>query len=399
MQQNNLAGGSLRIAFNGIPLLSPLTGIGQYTKNLLSQLDHAMDLTINKFYRVQWDKDLPQAHAAGPSSAKSASRWKSFIRQAVPGAYTLSRTVEQHYFSAGVKSFKPDLYHEPSFLAYQFDGPTVITVHDLSWIRYPEMHPVERVRAMDKYFEPGLRRASRIITDSVFVKQELIQVFGVPEKIIHPVLLGADKTVFMPMLASQTQSVLTRLNLEHGQYLLAVGTLEPRKNLQLALHAFMRLPKTLRSRYPLVLVGMKGWHTSAIEVQLQPLIDAGEVRQLGYLSGEDLAKVIAGSCALVFPSVYEGFGLPPLEAMTCGVPVIASNTSSVPEVVGDAGILFSPDDVDALTMAMMRIVSAPDDQLLLGQKALARSGQFSWTACASQTHDVYRLALSGSRSE
>ena len=318
--------------------------------------------------------------------------WKEVIRKFVPKAYDIGRWGQQWRFSSGVQKFKPDVYHEPNFLAYRFDGPTIITVHDLSWIRYPEMHPVERVRAMDKFFEPGLRRASRVITDSEFVKQELIQVFGIRPEIIHPVLLGAD-VLFVPQDAAQTQTVLQGLSLSHGHYLLAVGTLEPRKNLHVALDAYASLPAKLRERFPLVLVGMKGWKTSSLEQKLAPIVASGQVRQLGYLSREDLAKVMAGAAAMVYPSIYEGFGLPPLESMACGVPVIASNVSSIPEVVGDSGLLIDPLDAKALTHKMMQLLEDEVLRLQLAKRALERSKLFSWEKCVDQTVHIYRSAI------
>jgi glycosyltransferase involved in cell wall biosynthesis len=181
--------------------------------------------------------------------------------------------------------------------------------------------------------------------------------------------------------------------LTHGRYLLAVGTLEPRKNLQVALEAFASLPASLRERFPLVLVGMKGWKTSALEQKLAPMVASGQVRQLGYLSRQDLATVMAGATAMVYPSVYEGFGLPPLESMACGVPVIASNVSSIPEVVGDSGLLIDPSDAQALALKMVQLL---EDEVLrsqLADRALARSQLFSWAKCTDQTVDVYKAAV------
>jgi glycosyltransferase involved in cell wall biosynthesis len=378
----------LKIGFDAIALLSPLTGIGQYAKHLLESMDAMPELEVQKFYATGWSKGIRQKPIP-----LMASRWKSMATRLIPNTYDWSRRLQQRYFTAGIKALKPALYHEPNFLAFEFDGPTAITVHDLSWIRYPHMHPIERVRAMDKYFEPGLRRASRVLTDSEFVKQELIDVFGLRPEIIHPVYLGVEP-LFYPLNTTQTSDTLTPLGLGYRQYLLAVGTLEPRKNLGLALRAFMALPPATRKRYPLVLVGMSGWHTSALEQQLAPLIQAGEVRQLGYLSREDLVKVTAGALAMVYPSVYEGFGLPPLEAMACGVPVIAANASSIPEVVGRTGILIDPQDETQLTQAMLTMTQAPDIRDTMAAQALERSRAFSWQQCARQTVDVYRAALS-----
>ena len=173
-----------------------------------------------------------------------------------------------------------------------------------------------------------------------------------------------------------------------------MGTLEPRKNLQVALKAFLQLPPAMRRQYPLVLVGMTGWHASALEAQMAPLLRSGEVRQLGYVSRADLATIMAGAVALVYPSIYEGFGLPPLESMACGVPVIASNVSSLPEVVGDTGLLIDPQDASAIAQAMALLISDAALRGKLAIEALARSQEFTWERCVAQTVEAYTQVLS-----
>jgi glycosyltransferase involved in cell wall biosynthesis len=377
----------MKVAFNATALLSPLTGIGQYAYHLAQGLKHIDDIDPDFFYGSGWGSDVRTKPLPRVTTIKSWVHWL------LPNSYGVARTLQQRQFTKGVTRTKHDIYHEPNFLAYRFDGPSVITVHDLSWIRYPEMHPIARVRAMDKYFQPGLERASLILTDSEFVKRELIDVFGMKPDRIRTVLLGVE-ALFHPRSADDTRSVLNAHSLVHGCYLLAVGTLEPRKNLGVALRAFMQLPPQVRKRSPLVLVGMKGWHTSALEQQIAPLIAAGEIRLLGYLPREDLATVIAGATALVYPSIYEGFGLPPLEAMACGVPVITSNVSSIPEVVGDTGVMLHPQDVDGLALAMETLIIAPDVRNTMAGKALVRSTQFTWASCVTKTVDSYRAVLS-----
>lgn len=376
----------MRVALNATALLSPLTGIGQYTHHLSKGLLARPGLELDLFYATNWSKVLRDKPATGITTIKS------LVKYFVPNSYSVSRFMQQRRFNEGFKSNQPDIYHEPNFLAFECPKPSIITVHDLSWIRFPHTHPIERVRAMDKYFEPGLRRASLILTDSAFVKRELMDVFGVRPELIVPVLLGVE-SLFRPQSAEETLPVLSRHSLVHGQYLLAVGTLEPRKNLQVALQAFMQLPPAIRKHYPLVLVGMTGWHTSALEAQMAPMIRAGEVRQLGYLSREDLATVIAGALTLIYPSIYEGFGLPPLEAMACGVPVIASDVSSLPEVVGDTGLLINPHDAEAVAQAIQLLVNDPAIRGKLSSKALDRSKEFTWDRCVTQTMGAYQQVL------
>ena len=379
----------MQVAFNATALLSPLTGIGQYAHHLALGLQQLGDVNANFFYGSGWSAEVRT------KPLPSVTTIKTLVRRLLPNSYGVARAIQQHQFSKGARRTRYDIYHEPNFLAYRFEGPSAITVHDLSWIRFPEMHPVERVRAMDKYFQPGLERASLILTDSEFVKHELMDVFGVKPERIRPVLLGVE-ALFYPRSADETRAVLDAHGLVHGQYILAVGTLEPRKNLAVALRAFMQLAPSLRKRFPLVLVGMKGWHTSALEQQIAPLIAAGEIRQLGYLPREDLATIIAGAATLIYPSIYEGFGLPPLEAMACGVPVITSNVSSIPEVVGETGLMLDPQDVDGFAKGMETLLTAPDVREAMARKALARSAQFTWASCVSQTVEAYRLVLNKS---
>ena len=376
----------MRIAFNASVLLAPLTGLGQYSRHLAMGLAAFQGVNADFFYGAYWSKEV---RSAPLPAAASVLPW---IRSNVPFSYELRRLVQTQRFKAHARPERFDIYHEPNILPLPFDGLTVLTVHDLSWTRFPQLHPAVRVRAMNKYFEPGLKRASLILTDSEFVKRELMDVFGVRPELIVSVPLGVEP-LFRPQLPDETLSVLTRHGLQHGQYLLAVGTLEPRKNLQLALHAFMQLPSATRKHFPLVLVGMTGWHTSELEAQMAPLTRSGEVRQLGYLSRTDLATVMAGALTLIFPSIYEGFGLPPLEAMACGVPVIASDVSSLPEVVGDTGLLINPQDSQALANAIELMATDSTTREKLSKKALERSREFTWGRCVAQTVSAYRQVL------
>lgn len=376
----------MKVAFNALPLTAPLTGIGQYVLHLATGLVARSDVEPGLFYGDKWFTSTVRTGAP-----PAVGRRRALIRKLVPKAYAVHRFMMQRQFNRAVAAQPCDVYHEPNYLAYRFDGPSVITVHDLSWIRYPETHPVERVRAMDKYFEPSLRRASLLLTDSVFVKRELIDVFGIAPERIQPIALGLDP-VFSPMNAAQTQPVLSAHGLTHGGYFLSVGTLEPRKNMQATVAAYSSLPVALRERHPLVLVGMKGWRTSRLEQLLEPLERQGHVRMLGYLSREDLATVTAGALAMVYPSVYEGFGLPPLESMGCGVPAITSNVSSLPEVVGDTGLTVHPDDHEGLGQAMAAMAQDAELRASLSARAHARAMTFTWSRCVDETVTAYRRA-------
>jgi alpha-1,3-rhamnosyl/mannosyltransferase len=159
------------------------------------------------------------------------------------------------------------------------------------------------------------------------------------------------------------------------------------------LRAYAGLDESARRSFPLVVAGMKGWHAQALDKELEPLLRGGEVRLAGYLSRDDLAAVMAGATALVYPSIYEGFGLPPLEAMACGVPAVAGNVASLPEVVGDAGMLVEPRDAAQLRGAMLRMIEDPQERMRLGARAQVRAAAFTWDRCAARTFAAYGRAV------
>lgn len=373
----------MRIAINSTTLLSPLTGVGQYTSQLVRCLQNFPELDMNLFYAGTWSKNLRTKPVLGMAS------FKSVFKKLVPAPYAINRFIQQRRFEKGIKLLKPDVYHEPNFLAFRFNGPSIITVHDLAWIRYPETLPSDRLCAMNRYFVPAMDRAALILTDSEFIRRELITVFGLAESRIRAVHLGVDE-IFYPRHAAETLAVMNRYGLKHGQFVLSVGTLEPRKNLQLALDAWSLLPGDIRRHFPLVLAGMKGWRSEALEKKIHALGD--EIIQLGYVSSDDLPVVVSGAKAMVYPSIYEGFGLPPLEAMASGVPVIVSNAASLPEVVGKAGIFVDPNNPDALAESLKQVLTDPILWQALSNEGLVQKTQFSWGNCARQTLAAYKDA-------
>lgn len=379
----------IRIALNGSALLSPLTGVGQYSKCLAERLLASKEVQLHLFYAAIWSGDI----RTGP--IKEIGALKDFIKKVVPQPYRVSRAVQQWRFNLGIKRIRPHLYHEPNFLPFRFDGPTVITAHDLSWIRFPETHPLERVAVMNDLFPKSLGAASHILTDAEFVRREIIEEFGVAPERITAVPLGA-RPIFRPRTEHECSAALSEHGLQYRRYVLCVGTLEPRKNLELAIRAYAGLPKAVRNRYPLVTVGMRGWLTSKLESVMQPLVASGELHPLGYTSDDALATLYAGAMSLVYPSLYEGFGLPPLEAMASGTPVIVSNRSTLPEVVGDAGVIIDADDVSALRDALLRFAEDPTFWQERAVASLQRASGFSWQRCAEQTLAVYRKVIAQS---
>jgi alpha-1,3-rhamnosyl/mannosyltransferase len=199
---------------------------------------------------------------------------------------------------------------------------------------------------------------------------------------------------FRPYAINATRAVLARHGLVHGCYFAAVGTLEPRKNLHTALAAHARLPAALRRAVPLVLIGIEGWLTGPLHAALSASLRDGSVRKLGYVPDDEMPLLMAGALALVYPSIYEGFGLPVLESMAAGVPVLCSTAQALREVAGNAALMCDPADTDGFAEAMQALI---DDSALRGRLSAAgcaRARNFSWRQTAEDTLDVYRQVLS-----
>ena len=262
---------------------------------------------------------------------------------------------------------------------------TVFTLHDVSFARLPDTHTRLHgayARAMVPRF---LARADLILADSEATRREAIALYGVPEGKIRTVLLGVGDA-FSPRPPAEIERVRERLGLPQ-HYVLAVGTLEPRKNLRTALAAYTALA---RPGLGLVLVGPRGWH---LEQAVGPELARGQglagVVMTGAVDEADLAAIYSGASAFLYPSLHEGFGFPPLEALACGLPVLASDVTSLPEVVGDAGVLLPPTDVAAWVEALAAVLDDPARAADLKARGPRRAATFRWDRTARATRDAY----------
>jgi glycosyltransferase involved in cell wall biosynthesis len=378
---------ALKLILNVESIVPPVTGIGRYTSEILGGLlARGLGENLHCFSHFRW---VDAGHIINASSDLAGpNRVRPFVRS-LPYAYELRCIARNAMFQWSARSFTGAVYHEPNYILKPYDGPTVVTCHDLSHLHSPEHHPPERVRYLDRNLEKSLRKATRIITVSDFVRQEVLNTFSFDPATVVTIPEGVDDR-FRPHGADETQEIMARYGLEHGRYILSVATIEPRKNLHGLVSAFMQLPADLRAAYPLVLCGATGWRESRLEQSLNALAREGSVRRLGYIPEADLPGLYAGASAFAFPSFYEGFGLPPLEAMASGTPVLASATGSILEVVGGAGLLVDPHDHKALAEGLERILTDQPLRDTCITAGIERAQRFSWTSCVDRTIALYR---------
>lgn len=375
----------MHIALNASIMRAPRTGIGQYIAGLSLELAKLPDTQLSFFAGMQWSANLPANALPGYSRISALLKY-------LPGAYGLRRGLQQRAFNHGVKSLRPALYHEPTLWPFEFDGPMIMTLHDLAHVHYPHTQPADRLAEIERRVGPALNRAQLIMTDSQFVADELSQHYSIAPERIRVAHLGCAER-FHPRAAEQLSAVTARFDLQPGSYLMCVGTLEPRKNLTVALNAYNLLPESIRQRYPLLIAGMGGWRQDTLSAPLQAAMATGHVRLLGYLEDETLAELLAGACMLLFPSLYEGFGLPVLEAMTSGIPVILSPRASLPEVAAEAGTYADPEIPEDWRDAILRLIEDDSEWQRRRNLGIQQAQQFSWAKCARLTATAYRQAL------
>ncbi len=279
-----------------------------------------------------------------------------------------------------------DTYHFPPFLI-PLPSATIMTVADLTPLLL-KTHTLKNSLAHRLLFPQLVKRSHHIIAMSQHTRADLINVLKADPEKVTAIPLAADEHLRPVSDPGRVRELLHRYELP-DRFLLALGTVEPRKNLGRVINAFGRVSP----KFPdvaLAIAGAQGWDSAGLEASARALGVQARVRFLGRVPEEDLAALYSAATALVYPSLYEGFGLPPLEAMQCGCPVITSKVSSLPEVVGDAAILVEPESIADIADAMVRVLTDQSLRLEMEAKGLKRAARFSWRRCAEQTLEVYQ---------
>jgi glycosyltransferase involved in cell wall biosynthesis len=359
----------------------PLTGVGIYTQHLIKEIsliypkdkiylidyrDYEMFKNLNKIIIVPWIKYLPQ----------KSYFWHLYLQ-----------------FKLRKNNLDLDLIHSPenaTLFVKLKNQKKIVTVHDIRQHVFPKFN---KATTLSYLFLPRtLKTTDKIITVSNSTKKDLIHYFNVPEEKIKVILLAADEK-FQPLNDEETKEVKQKYHLNFP-FILYLGGLAAHKNISTLIKAFYTLKKK-KFQHKLVITGKKRWKYNEIFETIDKLNLQKDVIFTGYVPDEDLPALYNAADLFVYPSLYEGFGLPPLEAMVCGTPVITSNTSSLPEVVGDAGIMVDPYDVDGLADAMYDVLTNDGLREEMIKKGLERTKRFSWEKCARETLKVYEEVYSG----
>lgn len=388
----------MRLVVNCESLHPPRTGIGVYAARLLScwKDDPSVGMlsAFSDTAQLVEVLDLTELYAADPSRRREklislanriAGRWR--------WPYELYRAAERARFRRATARLGSDwLYFEPNFILKPFGGPAVPVIHDLSFLKFPECHPAGRVRYLEQRLPETLDRAAHVVTPSDLIRRELMKQFGVPDDRVTAIHLGADGR-FGEVSRQGARKALAGFGLAAGRYILSVATAEPRKNLVRLLQAYEALPASLRQEYPMVLAGAEGWKSAEFDKLRHALEQRGEVVSLGYVADGDLPALYAGAAVFAYPSVYEGFGLPVLEAMRCGTAVLTSRDTAMVEFGAKTVKYCDPFDVDSIRAGLESLLQDAPRRENLGKKARVQASAFTWQRCADRHLEIFRRVM------
>jgi glycosyltransferase involved in cell wall biosynthesis len=373
------------IGLDAIPLTEPRAGVGHYTFELARALaDAAPGDEFELVYPSLYPAVNLEERAPLPLNLKEAR-----VRVGALGRRWWSAGLPRYAARRGMRLFHGTNYEVPLWGG----ACRVLTIHDLSLLSHPETHERRRVWRARRRLPLMARAADAIITPTEAVRREVCTRLRVsPSKVfaVHE----AARACFKPMDRREAAEALRGLGLEGGEFLLAVGTIEPRKNLATLVRAFEDVVRERpASGLRLVVAGGRGWLSGPLFESIEKSPACGRVVLAGYVSDEQLRALYSTCAAFVYPSLYEGFGLPPLEAMSCGAPVLAGDTPAVAEVSGGAARLFDPRDASQLTRTLLQLLDDDTSRRALSEAGLGRAAHFSWQRTARSTLDVYAEAL------
>lgn len=375
-------------------MLGSRTGIGNYAYNLCQRLvkdGHVENLDLLVHGALLSFDEFLQADRSHESSATSSAmaKLRGTLARFPPAVWTYKRLMPLQ--ERWVLRNQPDscLFHSPNYFMPAFSGRNIVTIPDLSTWLHPEWHPKASADLINHHIEQARKRADHIITISQRVKHEIVNHLHVAEDRITVTHLGASEE-FRPVSAEEFQTATDATGLRYKDYFLFMATIEPRKNLGRLLEAYLNYRQNAASdALPLVVCGHNGWKSDSVHRRLRELHAEGVVHYLGYTPSALARQLLAGARALAYPSLYEGFGLPVLEAMQSGTAVITSDNNAAAEVSGQAALLIDPESSGQLEAALHQLHQDPGKLSELETAGMARARTFSWERCARETTSIY----------
>jgi glycosyltransferase involved in cell wall biosynthesis len=376
----------MRIALDGTVIQEGLDGVARYTFNLANALASTVLAQDELFVLYE------PGEARGQFRIEDLAAHPSLMLRPAQG---LSKATGQVGLANSLRAIEADVYHSPYRLFTVLTNvPTVITIHELSMLHAEGQRQSNWLGRLAQFTRSAqlsvVRRADAIICVSEFVRAELLDAIEIPPDKVHVVYNGVDHSRFHPRYRPEARQRAARLLGIEPPYVLTLATAEPRKNLRTLLHAYALLPEATPR---LVLAGAGNWGHGPIYEMVKEAGIERRVRFTGYVPEAVLPDLYAGARCFVFPSLYEGFGLPVLEALACGAPVVTSDRTALPEVAGDAAFLVDPTNVAALAEAMNRVLDSKETRDTLRAKAPGQAARFSWERAARETRRVYESVL------
>jgi len=371
----------MNIGIDATSIPKDKTGVGVYLINLIEEISK-LDYN-NKYYIFVQNDDIDEFRVDNDNftivSINSKIYRKTFFRL----------FWEQFELPLKLKQLNIDVLHSPHYTTPLFTKiKKIVTFHDMTFYITPEVHTFFKRTLFKLYMLVSSKFADKILTVSKSTSNDVQNILNVkPEKIT--VTYNAKSYIYRPIDdSSKIETVKNKYNISN-KYILFVGTLEPRKNIKNLIMAFNKYKKNNKSKIKLVIVGKKGWMYEEIFEIVKTKKLENEVIFTGFVDLEDLPFLYNGAEAFIYPSIYEGFGIPVLEAMSCGTPVVTSNISSMPEIIGDAGLTINPKDSNELFQAIKTLLINKDLRKKYGKKGLERSRKFTWKNCAKITLATY----------
>lgn len=374
-------------------------GVGHYTYQLVR---HLLKIDKKNTYFLFFDRLVQRKRLTKFRQKNVLIRFFPFdqYKKLIPADY-------MHFLvNAAVSREELDVFHSPNLVMPSiYKGPSVVTVHDLSFYKFPETIPLQESRSLKKIIPNILKEADKIIAVSKATAKDLEEIFNLPRKKIKVIYHGIDRRFFRKRGLAEIKKIKKKYKISNN-YLLFLGTFEPRKNIVRLIEAYERFrnglihssisqKKDFFSKYQLVLAGAEDKNSKKIKEKIFKSRYRKDIILPGYIAADDLGRLFSGADLFIFSSLYEGFGLPIIEAMAKRVPVITSNVSSMPEVSQDAALLIDPYDVAQMAQAIYDVLTDKRLNKKLRDRGLKRAKNFKWEKCAKETLAIYKQLNKG----